>query len=113
MFTKHKVLSIIQKMFRHDNILLYGHTETFGLYKNSRNRIIYFSIPTREAQQLSGRKIVARKLFTDFRYRSQHLKELSLQQFLAGTIRLGTKPEIYRGNRTSRYGHIVQSMENL
>jgi len=66
MFTQDDIETWTNAMFGNDTVLFYGREHTFGLYKKSNGQAVYFSIPTKEARKPSGRKIVARKVYTDF-----------------------------------------------
>jgi hypothetical protein len=115
-----EVHGAVERMLRHDNILVYGPKETFGIYKNMGGRVVYFTIPTAEARQRSRRKVVGRKVYTDFLH-SPNLKKISRTDFQVGLhcIRAEARalklavPEIYLGNRTNRYRRILQSLYDM
>jgi len=112
MLTERTVLDVSEKMFRHDSIMFYGPTQTFGLYKNTGGRVVSFTIPTEEARKPSGRKLIARQVYTDLTGNPK-LYHVSQSEFLAGVKQLGAHPEIYVGNRTNRFRRIVGSIEEL
>ncbi len=96
-------------MFANDTILFYAPDQTYGLYKKSKGQVVHFRIPTQEARRSSGRKIVARKIYTDFTG-DPTLRSLSPEQFLAGINALGSHPEIYQANRARRLRRVVRSV---
>jgi hypothetical protein len=112
MFTQDDIETWTNAMFGNDTVLFYGREHTFGLYKKSNGQAVYFSIPTKEARKPSGRKIVARKVYTDF-MGDPNLRVLSGQQFLTGINGVGTDPEIYQANRARRFRRLVRSVAEL
>ncbi len=112
MFTEDDVTTWAEAMFANDTILFYGPDQTYGLYKKQKGPVVHFCIPTQEARKSSGRKIVARKIYTDFTG-NPTLRHLSAMQFLAGINALGPHPEIYQANRSRRFRRVVRSVAEL
>jgi hypothetical protein len=112
MFTEDDITTWADAMFTNDTILFYGPDQTYGLYKKLKGQVVHFAIPTREARIPSGRKVVARKVYTDFTG-EPGLRFLSAVQFLEGINALDPHPEIYQANRSRRFRRVVRSVAEL